>query len=127
MFYRQRDIVEFNVELNDGGLLPVWGLIISDDTVLENPYNQIDVLRVSRDMTVFNPLHHRLLYDTYMESSFDTPSFVTTGFERLNVPNRRITRCINRMKSREFQKTLAWATTLIGHKWLFMTNPIKQS
>lgn len=39
MFYRQRDIVEFNVELNDGGLLPVWGLIISDDTVLENPYN----------------------------------------------------------------------------------------
>lgn len=124
MFYRQRDIIEYSVELNDGRMLPVFGLIISDDSTYRYYGNKVNIFRVSKDMNAFNPAYHRILKESELDHSLETLSYVTTGIERLDPDSNRNIRVINRMSQKEFENTLAWATTLIGHKFLWLANPV---
>lgn len=124
MNYRQRDIVEFNVELNDGKMIPVLGLVISDNSRMENFGNPVTVFRVSKDISAFNPAYHRMLEESFMQNPLETQAYLTTGMESFYDWGKRITKVVNRMSYEEFERTLAWATGLIGHKWLWIASPI---
>ena len=119
--YNQRDIIEYNVMLNDGKLLPVRGLIISSDD--KNMF-EVTICRISGEMSVFNPLYHFPLTDEMVLCSLDTPCYITTGWEHIEVwPTDRITRRVNSLNEQDFEKFLVWMTGQVGHKFLRWVDP----
>lgn len=118
--YYQRDIIEYNVVLNDGKLLPVRGLIISP-TCKNAQY--VTICRISGEMSVFNPLYHFHLTDDMLLCPLDTPCYITRGLERIEWPNDRITRRVNSLNEEDFDKFLVWMTSQVGHKFLRWVDP----
>lgn len=119
--YNQRDIIEYNVILNDGKLLPVRGLIISP--ACKN-VRYVTICRISGEMSVFNPLCHFPLSDEMVDRPLDKPCYVTSGFEHLEVsPIDRISSRVNSLNEEDFEKFLAWMTSRVGYFFLRWVDP----
>lgn len=113
--YHQRDIIEYNVKLNDGRWLPVRGVVISNDDI---NYYRVTICRISMEMSVFNSLYHFPLTDDMFVHPLEEPCYLTTGFENLENPEERISKRLNIMNENAFEKYLVWLTSQVGHKFL---------
>lgn len=119
--YNQRDIIEYNVILNDGKLLPVRGLIISP--ACKNA-QYVTICRISGEMSVFNPLCHFPLSDEMVDRPLDKPYYVTSGFEHLEVsPIDRISCRVNSLNEQDFERFLVWMTGQVGYFFLRWVDP----
>lgn len=119
--YNQRDIIEYNVMLNDGKLVPVRALIISPAA---RNITHVTICRISSDMAVFNPLHHFPLTDEMVDVPLDGPCYLTASFEHLEVsPKNYITGHLNSLDEQSFEKCLVWLTGRVGHYFLRWVNP----